>query len=132
MSGQQIPGQAMGLMGPSGVFQKATKHLGNFQPNFNTKDIRTPGWQMLWKVIIFLVLIIVFGGIYHSMISNNPEEWSHPTDENGDPIVNGFYVSTIINSTVGYGDYYPYSSRAITLVVINILITWIVFTVFLG
>ena len=136
MSGQAVPGFAMGVaprMGFSDTpFGKLTGQMGTNIKKINSPDIRTPGWQMLWKIIVFLLLILVFGGIYQAMIGNNPEEWSHPTNENYEPIINGFYVSTIINSTVGYGDYYPYSERGVILVVFNILISWIVFSLFLG
>ena len=127
MSG--VPGAAFGQATmPSGRFFQ--KPLGAFTKKL--QELRTPGWQLLTKTILFLVLIIVFGGIYQSVIGNNPEEWSHPQDENGNSIINGFYVSTVVNSTVGYGDYYPYSQRGIILIVFNILISWILFTMFLG
>ena len=96
------------------------------------RQMSTPGWQFFRKILIFVILIMVFGGIYQAMIGNNPEEWSHPTKEDGGSIINGFYVSTVVNSTVGYGDYYPYSHRGIILVIFNILISWILFSTVLG
>ena len=119
-AGRGAPGAAFGIQGT--IPNKLSR----------LKEMSTPGWQFLKKVGTFTVLIVVFAFIYQYMISNNPEEWSHPTDENGDSIINGLYVSTVINSTVGYGDYYPFSQRAIIMVVLNILLSWILFSTVLG
>jgi len=162
-----IPGPAMGQIATQGVprvFGKTSKKM---------QQLRTPGWQMLIKVVVFMLLIIVFGGIYQGVIGGNPDDWAHPTTETNeykldseddkipifdDPvknsngtytvnqkkddagqlvwkkseksIVNGFYASTVINSTVGYGDYYPLTQGGIILVCFNILITWGLFTAF--
>lgn len=127
MNKQAATGATFGTLSAPRTFRNLTGQLKNIKD-----EIRTPGWQMLWKVVVFLILIITFGVVYQITIGNNPEEWAHPTDDENNSIVNGFYVSTVINSTVGYGDYYPYSSRAILLVIINVIISWLVFTFFLG
>ena len=92
------------------------------------KEMSTPGWQYVKKCGIFFLMIFVFGVAYQVMIGNTPEEWAHPTDENGGSIINGPYAATVICTTVGYGDYYPYSQRGMVLVVFTILISWIVTT----
>ena len=97
-------------------FAKLTKHA--------------PEWQMLYKVIVFLVLWGVFAIVY--AIIWNDDEWSHPSDEEGNSIKNPPYMSAVITGTIGYGDYYPYSPRAIVAVIIHILFTWITFTLFLS
>lgn len=96
------------------------------------RNMTTPGWQFIYKVVIFLLMIIVFGGIYQYQLSNNPSEWAHPKDKNGNSILNGFYLSSVVGSTVGYGDYYPYSARGIAIVLVNVMISWILFMSLLG
>lgn len=105
------------------LFPKDSTKLGNMV---------TPGWQFVRRAAVFIVMIIVFGIIYQFMIGYNPEEWAHPTDENGHSIINGAYAATVISSTVGYGDYYPYSQRGMILVVLNVLTSWIVATTILS
>lgn len=130
MSGTLGPmlGQATGVRG--NFFQKPLGALTTLTKKF--EQMRTPGWQLLTKSIIFIVLIVVFGAIYQVVIGNNKEEWAHPTDGSGSSIINGMYVSTVVNSTVGFGDYYPYSQRGMVLVVFNVMISWILFSMFLG
>lgn len=122
------PGPMMGQPTALGSFFQ--KPLGAMTKKI--QEIRTPGWQLFMKVLVFLTMTLIFGIVYQVMIGNNPEEWSHPTDGDDNPIVNGWYVATVVNSTVGYGDYYPYSQRAIMLVCFNVLISWVMFTMFLG
>jgi hypothetical protein len=121
------PAQAFGVQGAMPKTGLAAKLFGD-----KLSEMSTPGWQYLYKAGIFLILWLVFGILYQVVIGNNPEEWSHPTDENDKSIINGFYVSTVVNSTVGYGDYYPYSQRGILLIVFNILFAWILFSTVLG
>lgn len=125
-----IPGAAMGQIPNQGFLGTASgaMALGLERISERLEQMRTPGWQMLVKTSIFFFLIIVFGIVYQVVIGNNPDDWSHPTDKDGNSIVNGLYTATVINSTVGYGDYYPYTYSGMLLVAFNILIAWIVFT----
>lgn len=95
-------------------------------------EMSTPGWQFFWKTIIFLSMILIFGAIYQGHMSGNKDSWSQPSDENDKTISNGFYAASVITSTVGYGDYYPYSSGAIAIVIINVLMSWVLFSSYLG
>lgn len=107
-------------------------------PNFaknrmeRLKQMSTPGWQFFKRVVIFMLIIVTFGITYQVMMSNYPDEWEHPKDDNGNSIINGMYFSTIIASTTGYGDYYPYSKRAMLIVVLNVLVAWILFQTMLN
>lgn len=93
-------------------------------------QMSTPGWQILKKTIILLLWLFIFGMIYGSQIK--PETWSVPSDKDGNDLVGyraGLYAGTIINSTIGYGDYYPIEGSQMALVAINALATWFLFTV---
>ena len=96
------------------------------------KKYTTPGWQWFKRMIIFLLLIGSFAIGYYVLIRDNPDEWSASKDADGNPILNPLYTSTIVTSTIGYGDYYPLTQRGIAFVVFHTLITWMVFSLLLG
>jgi len=135
MSAQAMPGPAMGTQAQSGSIKDA---LSVLFPNYSAKKLEgmrqrsTPGWQFLKRVLIFIVIIITFGITYQVMIGSNPEEWSHPTNENDEPIVNGIYFASVVSGTVGFGDYYPFSKRAMFVVSLNVLVAWIAFQTLLN
>ena len=73
---------------------------------------------LLSFVFIFLLCITSFAFIYYALIKIDP------TTINGLKLgsLNCFYFSMITIATVGYGDIYPTSTPAMTLVVLEIFI----------
>ena len=97
-----------------------------------SRSLGTPGWQYYKCCIIYILLLIIFGVIYQVVIQNNPDEWNIPVDANGNRLpVNGVYFASSVHATIGYGDYSPLSARAITLVVVHVLLVYIVVSLFL-
>lgn len=120
--------------------EKAAEKLANRMKKL--KNFTSPGWQFFKRVLIFAALIGFFAIFYYIEIKkdkgkdhkdpNVQYEWSFVADENGDPIMNPLYTSTVVTSTIGYGDYYPLTQRGMILIVFHILITWITFSWFLS
>lgn len=87
-------------------------------------ELQTPGWQYFKRAIVFVGMIIMLGTMFHILMRNNPDEWKLQNDENGEPIINGFYYSVNLLTYTGYGDYTPRSQRAILIVMLFMLVWW--------
>ena len=64
------------------------------------------------KFWINIGLIILFGVIYAFYLIKAENAWATPLGDGekfsfGDKLINGFYASIIIHTSVGFGDFYP-------------------------
>jgi hypothetical protein len=85
--------------------------FGNFLCSGN-KAIKVVG--------IILAIQILFGLIYGLIFKFDKDidnDWSHSGMDT--PFLNGFYTSTIITSSVGFGDFYPKNALGKLLVKIH-------------
>lgn len=89
----------------------------------NLEEFATPGWQFFKRAIAIATALIILGVMFQVIISNNPDEWKTPANENG-PLVNGFYFASQLFSFTAYGDYMPLSQRAIIVTMLFNLLWW--------
>tara|TARA_Y100001934_G_C11785469_1_gene510205 strand:+ start:118 stop:429 length:312 start_codon:yes stop_codon:yes gene_type:complete len=84
------------------------------------------------KLLMFLSSILVFAIIYHKVcdasdfFSNIKEKERHTGLEPMQKFFDAIYFSTIVQSTVGYGDISPKNNKAKWLVVSQVMISFII------
>ena len=89
-----------------------------------TNELMTPGWQFFKRAIAVITAIVIMGTMFQVLMTNNPDEWTTPADENGYPLINGFYFTSQLFSLTGFGDYMPVSTRAMTVTLLFMLLWW--------
>tara|TARA_R100001163_G_C5059658_1_gene196359 strand:- start:676 stop:981 length:306 start_codon:yes stop_codon:yes gene_type:complete len=76
------------------------------------------------KVVgINLAVLIVFGIVYGVYLNFSDDHWSH--SGNDKPFLNGFYASSIIHTSVGFGDFYPKHFIGKILIIIHALFVFL-------
>lgn len=83
-------------------------------------------WKLIGGVLYNLALIIVFGFIYGRMMTANPKNWASPYESTSDfSFMDGFYLSVIVHTSVGFGDFYPKGATGKSLVVLHSVLVFI-------
>ena len=83
-------------------------------------DFLCKGNKAIKVVAILLAIQLIFGLIYGLIFKFDKDldnDWSH--SGNDTPILNGIYASTIITTSVGFGDFYPKNALGKLLVKIH-------------
>ena len=76
-------------------------------------------------VKVNLAIIFVFGMIYAAWFIIKEDDWNVPTQPGktktdvSEKIFNGFYFSTVMHTSVGYGDIYPLTDAAKVAIMIH-------------
>jgi|GEM_PF-6147974 len=79
-------------------------------------------YQLLIRLFTYFIsIIIIYTNIYCGLISINDKSFHNPDSGKGMSYLDFFYFSTTTFATVGYGDIYPKSSYAKSMVILEIL-----------
>lgn len=76
------------------------------------------------KVILMFISVFVYAIIYSCL---DKEDFSGNIDK--PDLLNGLYLSSVVQSSIGFGDVYPVSTRAKILVTSQALVTLLLFSV---
>lgn len=83
------------------------------------------------KFWINVAVLFIFGIIYTVYLSMHEDHWATPLGDDekfsdADKLLNGFYASIIIHTSVGFGDFYPKHAIPKILVAVHSVIVFFV------
>ena len=96
---------------------------GRIFSHFRNKQ-RQGQWLVLMFILNIIQIVLIFGIWYRLISILQPNAFSQSLD-----ILNSLYFSIITFLTVGYGDIFPVTSLAKTLVMFQVILTFYIFLV---